>query len=445
MMSPRKWKSSVFSLLVLMPLLGISSENNAAALRSIMGFVSQEAYERRLKQITGAAEFPAEPFGPVAPLNERKSDRGLELTRTYIEAEMRKLGFGPAKLEAFILPNGARKDDVEKAAADEFGITFLTDAGLPIKDDYPASEGFEAYEEDRDQWDFDSKPTLKLASSSALERSSLGLNLVFEITGSQNPDEIVTIGAHYDSAYQFVPGANDNGTGVVSVLAIAQALKESGYVPKRTIRLVFFDSEESPYFAAGSRVHFTESTRKKEKHQLFINLDMLGNSEVTNPRLLFHASHGSISEMLKDVNATLNRQYFLEPFNYYVSDNVSAQAQGIPNVSLFENPSDAQGKFTNDYEFYHTENDTYDKVNVPYAVLITQFVAAVAAEASITPKNFSTKKKIQIRSGAMSLLSNFAEPRSELIQDAEEIFKLRQDSRIKGGLCEAALNKQGPV
>ena len=80
-------------------------------------------------------------------------------------------------------------------------------------------------------------------------------NVYVEVPGSGAPEEVVVIGAHYDSA-EGTPGADDNATGVAALLYTARALV--GVKPARTLRLVFFTNEEPPYFkgpAMGSLVH----------------------------------------------------------------------------------------------------------------------------------------------------------------------------------------------
>ena len=70
-------------------------------------------------------------------------------------------------------------------------------------------------------------------------------NLEIEIRGTEKPDEIVIVGAHYDSVVGS-PGANDNGTGAVAILALAE--KFATLKPKRTLRFVEFVNEEPPFF-----------------------------------------------------------------------------------------------------------------------------------------------------------------------------------------------------
>lgn len=83
-------------------------------------------------------------------------------------------------------------------------------------------------------------------------------NVICERTGSELPDEIIIVGAHYDTA-ETTAGANDNGSGVAAMLEMAAAFSEVGeYVPGRTIRFVAFTNEEPPFFDTdemGSAVH----------------------------------------------------------------------------------------------------------------------------------------------------------------------------------------------
>lgn len=85
-------------------------------------------------------------------------------------------------------------------------------------------------------------------------------NLTCEVRGSKAPDEIVLVGAHYDSTADG-PGADDNASGTAVLLALAQRL---GTAPHpRTLRLVAFVNEEPPWFRGGkmgSRVHARAAT-----------------------------------------------------------------------------------------------------------------------------------------------------------------------------------------
>ena len=72
-------------------------------------------------------------------------------------------------------------------------------------------------------------------------------NLEATLDGGTKAQEIVVVGAHYDTAAG-APGADDNASGVAALLAIARALGLAKHRPARTVRFVAFVNEEPPYF-----------------------------------------------------------------------------------------------------------------------------------------------------------------------------------------------------
>ena len=68
-------------------------------------------------------------------------------------------------------------------------------------------------------------------------------NVVGEIRGRENAEQVLVVGAHLDS-WDLSEGATDNGTGSASVLGSAEAIARSGMRPRRTIRFVLFTGEE---------------------------------------------------------------------------------------------------------------------------------------------------------------------------------------------------------
>src|SRR2546429_4414863 len=74
-------------------------------------------------------------------------------------------------------------------------------------------------------------------------------NLETELPGGSRRDEIVLVGAHYDSVLGS-PGANDNATGTAAVLELARLL--AGQRLARTVRLVAFVNEGPPFFSTGA-------------------------------------------------------------------------------------------------------------------------------------------------------------------------------------------------
>ena len=101
-------------------------------------------------------------------------------------------------------------------------------------------------------------------------------NLEAEIRGLSRPDEIVVIGAHYDSV-EMSPAANDNGSGVAATLALARRFKSSN--PACTLRFVLFANEEPPYFQTenmGSMVYARRCKERNENIVGMISLETIG-------------------------------------------------------------------------------------------------------------------------------------------------------------------------
>ena len=73
-------------------------------------------------------------------------------------------------------------------------------------------------------------------------------NIVAEKPGSSNSEEIILVGAHYDSVLGS-PGANDNGSGVAALLELARLLADQELA--RTVRFVAFVNEEPPFSYTG--------------------------------------------------------------------------------------------------------------------------------------------------------------------------------------------------
>lgn len=101
-------------------------------------------------------------------------------------------------------------------------------------------------------------------------------NLIVEVRGTRQSDEIVLVGAHYD-AVAGVAGANDNGSGVAAVLELARAFRE--WRPARTWRLALFVNEEPPFFRTremGSAVHARNARERGERIVAMYSLETIG-------------------------------------------------------------------------------------------------------------------------------------------------------------------------
>jgi Zn-dependent M28 family amino/carboxypeptidase len=125
-------------------------------------------------------------------------------------------------------------------------------------------------------------------------------NIEVEKRGTKFPDEIVVIGAHYDSVAQ-TPGADDNASGVAALLALAE--KFSAEVPERTLRFVAFTNEEPEHFQTdqmGSRVYARHCKTQGDKVVAMLALESMGffkDAKKTQhypfPLSLFYPSRGN--------------------------------------------------------------------------------------------------------------------------------------------------------
>jgi len=102
---------------------------------------------------------------------------------------------------------------------------------------------------------------------------SISYNVIGEITGSQYPNEIITVGGHLD-AWDVGGGAHDDGAGCVHSLQVIHTLNGIGYRPQRTIRCVMFMNEENGL--AGGKEYARVSNEKNEFHLAALESDAGG-------------------------------------------------------------------------------------------------------------------------------------------------------------------------
>lgn len=101
-------------------------------------------------------------------------------------------------------------------------------------------------------------------------------NVYVDVPGITAPEEIVIVGAHYDSI-PGCPAANDNGSGIAATLELARHFGKRQYA--RTVRYIAFVNEEPPYFLSstmGSVVHAAGCRSRGEKIAGMISLETIG-------------------------------------------------------------------------------------------------------------------------------------------------------------------------
>ncbi len=101
----------------------------------------------------------------------------------------------------------------------------------------------------------------------------VGHSVVAELTGTQFPNEYITVGGHLDS-WDVNEGAHDDGAGIVQTIEIMRALKTLGYKPKRTLRFVLFANEENGM--RGGNKYAEEAKKNNEQHVFALESDAGG-------------------------------------------------------------------------------------------------------------------------------------------------------------------------
>lgn len=177
-------------------------------------------------------------------------------------------------------------------------------------------------------------------------------NVVAEIRGSEKPDEWILIGAHLDS-WDFGTGAEDNGTGAVSVLEVARAIAVSGKAPKRSIRFALWGGEEQGILGS---YHYVQAHRNElDKCVAVLNTDNgAGHPKgwKVEGRQDMKASLEPISDsLLKDLGGGEISMEFT-----YDTDHGPFLLQGIPAL-------DQMVDMASYMQIHHKSGDTYDKVD----------------------------------------------------------------------------------
>ena len=101
-------------------------------------------------------------------------------------------------------------------------------------------------------------------------------NIIVELHGREKQDEVIVIGAHYDTVW-LTPGADDNASGVAGLLEIARALAGRHFA--RTLRFIAFCNEEEPFYGTdemGSQISAQRSRGHGEKIVVMFSLEMIG-------------------------------------------------------------------------------------------------------------------------------------------------------------------------
>lgn len=192
------------------------------------------------------------------------------------------------------------------------------------------------------------------------------------IEGTEKPEEVLIISAHYDHVGikngEIYNGADDDGSGTVALLEMAQAFemaKKEGHGPKRSILFLHVTGEE--HGLHGSR-YYSENPLFPIKNTIAnINIDMIGRHDefhTNSSDYVYVIGSDRLSTDLHNAIESVNSKYakldldyrYNDPADpnrfYFRSDHYNFAKNGIPSVFFF----------TGVHEDYHKPGDTPDKI-----------------------------------------------------------------------------------
>ncbi len=205
-------------------------------------------------------------------------------------------------------------------------------------------------------------------------------NLEVVRPGRSLPDEIVVVGAHYDSVLG-CPGANDNGSGVAAVIELSRLLAAREL--SRTVRFVLFVNEEPPFFQTGDMGSLHYARRAKERGEHIVAMfsletmgcftDAEGSQSYPFPFSFFYPSRGNFIAFVGNLSSQRLLRRAVESFRLHASipSEGAAVPGGITGVGWSDHWAFWQhgypGVMVTDtapfrYEHYHTPLDTPDRV-----------------------------------------------------------------------------------
>ncbi|MBV9958567.1 MAG: M28 family peptidase [Acidobacteria bacterium] len=262
---------------------------------------------------------------------------------------------------------------------------------------------------------FELNPAKKLSFNISGQDESLSTQNVVGIIEGSDPNlknEYVAVGAHYDHVGTGQPGsgsrfpsrdgskndiiwngADDDGSGTVSVLSMAEALSHASRRPKRSVLFVWHCGEEKDLWGSDYFTRFPTVPLQSITAQF--NIDMIGrskkegdtnpaNKSLSGPNEIYVIGSKMMSTELGELSERINQSYLNLSFNYtyddpkdpnrffFRSDHYNYAAHGIPIIFYFDGV----------HEDYHRPGDEpqkidYDKMQrVARTIFITLYETA---------------------------------------------------------------------
>lgn len=198
-------------------------------------------------------------------------------------------------------------------------------------------------------------------------------NVVAFIKGTEKPDEIIVISAHLDHEGvkngEIYNGADDDGSGTVAILEIAEAFKQAadaGKGPKRSILFLHVTGEEKGLL--GSKYYTENPIFPLANTVSNLNIDMIGRVDDRhkgNPNYVYLIGSDKLSTELHNISEAMNKKYMNIDLDYkyndendpnrfyYRSDHYNFAKHNIPIIFYFNGT----------HADYHKPTDTPDKIN----------------------------------------------------------------------------------
>jgi len=177
-------------------------------------------------------------------------------------------------------------------------------------------------------------------------------NVIAEIPGSEQPDQWILIGAHLDS-WDFGTGAQDNGTGVASVLDVARVFASLSPSPRRTVRFALWGGEEEGLI--GSSKYVEAHTAELDKCVGVVNTD----NGAGHPKGWKVEGRKDLAEAMQPVSDSLLQSMGAGDLSLevtYDTDHGPFMLHGVPAL-------DQEVDLTHYLEVHHKPSDTFDKVD----------------------------------------------------------------------------------
>ena len=193
-------------------------------------------------------------------------------------------------------------------------------------------------------------------------------NVVADLPGGALKDEVVLLGAHFDS-WDPAQGADDDGSGVAAVLEAARLLKSLNLTPRRTIRFAFFSGEEEA--TLGSRAYVAAHEKELDLLRAVLVMDsgaekprgveLHGRADLEGPMKAVVAPLAGFGASATTLDASFDR------------DHAPFMVAGVPAMTLWVEAGTYDDR-------HHTVIDTFEHVDAHWLAADTAIMAIVGWE-----------------------------------------------------------------